>query len=109
MENSKDLEDDSIDQEEYEEVGGVEDVMEGVSRVMKAKNRNLKKRKFFKKSAATLRKERAKRMKANRENRASKRAYTRVNKAKLKSYQKSRAKFMRKGKHFAKIRRQTGE
>ena len=96
--NSADLE----DEEEAE-------VSEGVSRVMKAKRRNMKKRKFFQKSAATLRKERAARMKANRMNRASRKAYTRVNKAKLASYQKSRAKFMRKGKHFAKIRRQAGE
>ncbi len=76
---------------------------------MKAKNANRKKRKFFTKSAATLRKERAKRVKKARENRAGRRAYTRVNKAKLKSYQKSRAKFMRKGKHFTKVRRQAGE
>lgn len=93
--------------DDYEEVDG--DISEGVSRVMKAKRRNMKKRKFFKKSAATLRKERAARMKANRMNRASRKAYTRVNKAKLASYQKSRAGFMRKGKHFAKIRRQAGE
>lgn len=86
-----------------------EEISEGVSRVMKAKNRNMKKRKFFIKSAAALRKERAKRVKKNRENRASRRAYTRVNKAKLKAYQKSRATFMKKGKHFKKIRRQAGE
>ena len=106
FENSKELEDDDIEQEEYEEVV---EVTEGVSRVMKVKRLNRKKRKFFQKSAATLRKERAKRVKKNRENRASRRAYTRVNKAKLKSYQKSRAKFMKKGKHFAKVRRQSGE
>lgn len=103
FENSKYLEDDSIDQEEYEEID------EGVSRVMKAKNANRKKRKFFQKSAATLRRERAKRVKKNRENRAGRRAYTRVNKAKLKAYQKSRATFMKKGKHFKKVRRQAGE
>lgn len=103
FQNSKyiDTEDD-----DYEEDG---DVSEGVARVMKAKNANRKKRKFFQKSAATLRKERVKRVKKNRENRAGRRAYTRVNKAKLKSYQKSRAKFMRKGKHFTKVRRQAGE
>ena len=102
FENSKYL--DYDDELEYEE-----DMSEGVSRVMKAKNLNRKKRKFFQKSAATLRKERAKRVKKNRENRASRRAYTRVNKAKLKAYQKSRATFMKKGKHFKKIRRQAGE
>lgn len=102
FENSKYLDYDN--EPEYEE-----DISEGVSRVMKAKNLNRKKRKFFQKSAATLRKERAKRVKKNRENRASRRAYTRVNKAKLKAYQKSRATFMKKGKHFKKIRRQAGE
>lgn len=103
FQNSKYL--DSIE-DEYEEVG---DMSEGVSRVMKAKNANRKKRKFFQKSAATLRRERVKRVKKNRENRAGRKAYTRVNKAKLKSYQKSRAKFMKKGKHFTKVRRQAGE
>lgn len=102
FENSKYLDYDN--EPEYEE-----DMSEGVSRVMKAKNLNRKKRKFFQKSAATLRKERAKRVKKNRENRASRRAYTRVNKAKLKAYQKSRATFMKKGRHFKKIRRQAGE
>lgn len=100
--SSADLEDE--DYEEYET-----EVSEGVSRVMKAKRRNMKKRKFFKKSAATLRKERTQRIKSNRMNRASRKAYTRVNKNKLKSYQKSRATFMKKGKHFAKVRRQSGE
>lgn len=104
FENSKDLDSDD-DYEEYDEG----DVSEGVSRVMKTKKLNRKKRKFFTKSAATLRKERAKRVKTNRINRASRKAYTRVNKAKLKSYQKSRAKFMKKGKHFTKVRRQSGE
>lgn len=95
------------DYEEYEIDSG--EISEGVSRIMQAKRRNMKKRKFFKKSAATLRKERTARIKKNRENRASRRAYTRVNKAKLQAYQKSRAGFMKKGRHFAKIRRQSGE
>ena len=105
FESSADYVDDGNYEEETEEDLGLE---EGVSRVMKAKNRNLKKRKFFQKSAATLRKERATRMKKNRINRAARKGYQRVNKAKIASYQKSRAKFMKKGKHFAKIRRQAG-
>lgn len=101
FESSKDLD----KSDEYEE-----DYMdEGVSRVMRAKNLNRKQRKFYQKSAATLRKERAVRMKKNRMNKADKRSYTRVNKAKLKSYQKSRARFIKKGKHFVKVRRQAGE
>ena len=105
FESSADYTDDGNYEEETEEDLGLE---EGVSRVMKAKNRNLKQRKFFQKSAATLRKERADRMKKNRINRAARKGYQRVNKAKIASYQKSRAKFMKKGKHFAKIRRQAG-
>lgn len=107
FENSKELEDEDIDQSEYGEIGS-EELEEGVSRAMKAKNRNMKKRKFFKKSAATLRKERADRMKKNRMNRAARRGYQRINKDKIAAYQKSRARFMRKGKHFAKIRKQAG-
>lgn len=105
FESSADYTDDGNYEEETEEDL---EMTEGVSRVMKAKNRNLKKRKFFKKSAATLRKERADRLKKNRINRAARRGYQRINKEKLASYQKSRAKFMKKGKHFAKIRKQAG-
>ena len=85
-----------------------EDLDEGVSRVMKVKNANRKKRKFFKKTAAILRKERAERVKKNRLTKASRRAYRRANIAKLKSYQKSRNTFIKKGKHFVKIRRKGG-
>lgn len=105
FESSADYTDDGNYEEETEKDLGLE---EGVSRIMKAKNRNLKKRKFFQKSAATLRKERADRLKKNRINRAARKGYQRINKAKLQSYQKSRARFMKKGKHFAKIRRQAG-
>ena len=105
FESSADYTDDGNYEEETEEDL---EMTEGVSRIMKAKNRNLKKRKFFKKSAATLRKERADRLKKNRINRAARKGYQRINKAKLQSYQKSRAKFMKKGKHFAKIRKQAG-
>lgn len=105
FESSADYTDDGNYEEETEEDL---EMTEGVSRIMKAKNRNLKKRKFFQKSAATLRKERADRLKKNRINRAARRGYQRINKEKLASYQKSRAKFMKKGKHFAKIRKQAG-
>lgn len=82
---------------------------EGVSRVMKVSKLNKKKRKFFKKSAAILRKERAERVKQNRLTKASRRAYRRANVAKLKAYQKSRKTFIKKGRHFVKIRRKGGE
>ena len=101
---------DYTDDGNYEEDLGLdEDVNEGVSRIMKVKKLNRKKRKFFTKSAASLRKERAVRVKKNRLNRADRKAYQRINKAKIKGYQKSRAKFMKKGKHFTKVRRQSGE
>lgn len=108
--SSADYTDDGNYEEEYEEDLGIdESVNEGVSRVMKVKNLNRKKRKFFTKSAASLRKERAKRVKKNRLNRADRKAYQRINKAKIKGYQKSRANFIKKGRHFKKIRRQAGE
>mgnify|MGYP003609923767 CR=1 FL=1 len=108
--SSADYTDDGNYEEEYEEDLGLdEDVNEGVSRIMKVKKLNRKKRKFFTKSAAILRKERSKRIKSNRINKASRKAYQRVNKAKIKGYQKSRATFMKKGRHFKKIRRQAGE
>lgn len=108
--SSADYTDDGNYEEEYEEDLGLdENVNEGVSRVMKVKNLNRKKRKFFTKSAASLRKERAKRIKKNRLNRADRKAYQRINKAKIKGYQKSRANFIKKGRHFKKIRRQAGE
>lgn len=108
--SSADYTDDGNYEEEYEEDLGIdENVNEGVSRVMKIKNLNRKKRKFFTKSAASLRKERAKRIKKNRLNRADRKAYQRINKAKIKGYQKSRANFVKKGRHFKKIRRQAGE
>lgn len=106
FENSKYLDYDN--EPEYSEIAP-DDISEGVSRIMKVKNLNRKKRKFFQKSAALLRKERAKRVKSNRENRATRKAYQRINKVKLKAYQKSRATFMKKGRHFKKIRRQAGE
>lgn len=108
--SSADYTDDGNYEEESEEDLVLdEDVNEGVSRIMKVKNLNKKKRKFFTKSAASLRKERAKRIKKNRLNRADRKAYQRVNKAKIKGYQKSRANFIKKGRHFKKIRRQAGE
>ena len=108
--SSADYTDDGNYEEEYEEDLGLdEDVNEGVSRIMKVSKLNRKKRKFFTKSAATLRKERSKRIKSNRINKASRKAYQRVNKAKIKGYQNSRATFMKKGRHFKKIRRQAGE
>ena len=81
---------------------------EAVGRVLKTANINRKKRKFFKKSAASLRREKAARMKQNRLTKASRKAYRRVNAAKLKAYQKSRKTFIKKGAHKVKTRRKAG-
>lgn len=84
------------------------DLEEAVGRVLKTANINRKKRKFFKKTAAVLRREKAARMKQNRLTKASRKAYRRVNAAKLKAYQKSRKTFIKKGAHKVKIRRKAG-
>ena len=81
---------------------------EGVARVMKVNKLNKKKRKFFTKTAAVLRKERAERIKKNRITKASRKAYRRANLAKIKNYQKSRKTFIKKGRHFVKLRRKGG-
>lgn len=96
------------DETEYVEIDGDYELDEAVSRVMKVTKLNKKKRKFFKKSAAELRKERAERVKKNRLTKASRRAYRRANISKLKAYQKSRKTFVKKGRHFVKIRRKGG-
>lgn len=85
-----------------------DELEEAVGRVLKTTNINRKKRKFFKKSAAVLRREKAARMKQNRLTKASRKAYRRVNAAKLKAYQKSRKTFIKKGAHKVKIRRKAG-
>ena len=85
-----------------------DELEEAVGRVLKTANINRKKRKFFKKTAAVLRREKASRMKKNRLTKASRKAYRRVNAAKLKAYQKSRKTFIKKGAHKVKIRRKAG-
>lgn len=78
---------------------------EAVGRIMKRKNFNRKKRKFFTKSKAQLRRGIAQRRKANRMNRAKKKRYYRVNKKRIASYQKSRSTAIKKGRHIKKVRR----
>ena len=100
--------DDSNYTEVEYDLGDLEDLEEAVGRVLKTANINRKKRKFFKKTAAVLRREKASRMKKNRLTKASRKAYRRVNAAKLKAYQKSRKTFIKKGSHKVKIRRKAG-
>jgi len=96
----------TIDAEEYHDVDPDEqEVQEGVSRKMKTKNINRKKRKFMTKTKADLRRTKAQRKKEARQNMASRKRYYRANKMKIKSYQKSRAAFIKKGKHKVKLRR----
>ncbi len=82
-----------------------EDIDEAVGRIMKRKNMNRKKRKFFKKTKAELRKGLAARRKANRLNKAKRKKYFRVNKKRIAMYQKSRATAIKKGRHIKKVRR----
>jgi hypothetical protein len=82
-----------------------EEMDEAVSRVMKRKNFNRKKRRFFKKTKAELRKGLAKRRKQNRLTKTKKKRYFRANKVKIKLYKKSRSAAIKKGRHIKKVRR----
>lgn len=92
------------DPEDIEEL----DLEEGVSRTMKAGNRNRKKRKFMQNSAAALRRTAASRKKKARKNKSKRKRYYSANKAKIKQYQKSRSKAIKAGKHIPKMRRKSG-
>ena len=100
-----------LDIDELEEVYdwlGYEDdtdeVDEGVG-TFTSKNVNTKKRKFYKKTYADLRKTKQKRKKLNRLNKQKRRAYYKRNKQKIKRYQKRRNKFIAIGRHKVKIRK----
>ena len=104
------LPDDTADDFDWSEIGlddeeTPEDTNEAVSRVMRRKNFNRKKRKFFKKSKAELRRGFSARRRANRKNQAKRKRFYRVNKKRIASYQKSRSNAIRKGRHFSKVRR----
>lgn len=100
-----DEESDDEESDDEEEDDEEEDIDEAVGRIMKRKNMNRKKRKFFKKTKAELRKGLAARRKANRLNKAKRKKYFRVNKKRIAMYQKSRATAIKKGRHIKKVRR----
>lgn len=103
-----DEEEDGFDWDSIElddESGESEEMDEAVGRVMKRKNFNRKKRKFFKKTKADLRKGLSARRKANRKNMSKRKKFYRINKKRLASYQKSRATAVKKGRHMVKVRR----
>lgn len=103
-----DEEEDGFDWDSIElddESGESEEMDEAVGRVMKRKNFNRKKRKFFKKTKADLRKGLSARRKANRKNMSKRKKFYRINKKRLASYQKSRATAVKKGRHMTKVRR----
>lgn len=91
--------------EEDDEESEDDDVNEVVGRIMKRKKMNRKKRKFFKKTKADLRKGLSARRKANRLNKAKRKKYFRINKKRIQSYQKSRATAIKKGRHIKKVRK----
>lgn len=99
-----------LDEEDGHEWAGEEDedLEEGVTRRMVAKNMNRKKRKFMKNSKAVMRKTKSVRKRLARKNRAKKKRYYRANKVKIAAYQKSRASAIKKGKHKVKLRRAAG-
>jgi hypothetical protein len=84
------------------------DLDEGVSRIMKQRNMNRKKRKYMSTSRAKLRRTAAQRKRANRMNKNKRKRYYRANKQKIAAYQKSRRAAIKKGKHKVKIRRSAG-
>ena len=85
-----------------------EDLEEGITRRMVAKNMNRKKRKFMKNSKAMMRKTKAVRKRLARKTKAKRKRYYRANKVKIAAYQKSRASAIKKGKHKVKLRRAAG-
>ncbi len=87
------------------ELDGDDETNEAVARIMKRKNFNRKKRKFFKKTKSELRRGLSARRKANRLNRSKRKRFYRVNKVRIASYQKSRATAIKKGRHIKKVRR----
>ena len=99
------LPDEESDDEEMDDDEETDGIDEAVARVMKRKNMNRKKRKFFKKTKAELRKGLAARRKANRLNKAKRKKYFRVNKKRIELYKKSRATAIKKGRHIKKVRR----
>ena len=84
---------------------GVESLDESLSRIMKNKSMNKKKRKFMSKSGAQLRREKTNRKRVARKNKAKKKRYYKANKTKISAYQKSRSAAIKKGKHNIKKRR----
>lgn len=82
-----------------------EEMLEAMSRRMKPKNMNRRKRKFMKNTKAIMRRTKASRKKAARQNKAKRKRYYRANKAKIKAYQKSRSAAIKKGKHKVKVRK----
>lgn len=99
-----DEEEDGFDWDSIE-IDSEEAVDEAVGRIMKRKNFNRKKRKFFKKTKADLRKGISARRKANRLNKSKRKKFYRINKKRIASYQKSRAVAIKKGRHMKKVRR----
>jgi len=81
------------------------DIDEGVSKKMNIGNFNKKKRKFQKKTANQLKKEKMKAKLNYKRNKGKIKRYRNKNKSKIKKYQKSRNDAIQKGKHKVKLRR----
>jgi hypothetical protein len=98
----------SMSPEELEEISSdlqfdPDEIFEGVS--MRQTKRNQNRRKFMKKSAAQMRKEKQARIKYNRKNKQKRKSYYKKNKNKIKSYQKSYNDNVKTGRHKKKVRK----
>lgn len=79
-------------------------ISEAMARVMKAKNRNKKKRKKFQSTKAEFRRGKAARKKEARMDKVQRKKHYRQNKMRIKKYQASYKSAVKSGKHIKKIR-----
>lgn len=96
-----------IGEDEYEEEDDEEDeeMDEAVSRLLRTKNYNKKKRNYMSTSKAELRRTKSQRKKDARKTKSQRKRYYKANKQKIAAYQKSRREAIKKGKHKPKERR----
>ena len=97
---------DDFDNSELEDDYSEGEISEAKIHMMTPKSANKNKRSFFTLSKAQLLRNKPKNKIKNRMNRAKNRAYRRANMAKINRYQKSRQRFIDKGIHHVKLRRQ---
>ena len=100
---------DEIDYDDDDDDDDDEQLEESVSKVFGSQNKNRNRKLKFKKSLATLKKEYAQRQRQNRATFSARRIYNRINKINKKLYNKGRRQAIKKGQHYVKTRRKTGD